>query len=276
MDNNTLAPPPDAACSSHASTLDASAIDNSTAPATSTGSVSPVSSGSPPPAAQTTAAEPTEPLSVPISSLSSTGQMQAQTMRPVAQPWPSLTARKPEWATGDAFFDTMAGMDSTEYRQYHAGLCLDQNLEEAGTSIAPSDNTSATGAEASHSPYSNIGLEHWNRTREQWTMGKWQAVPSPNGSNPALSAIHPGNHSAIYRSLVNDRKRLSKPIPLPLVIQVLVSGWKQDGVWPDSPTQPAPSAPESVPSSEPSLSQGINAYIPGFSSTHSQPIRRNP
>jgi len=218
MDNNTLAPPPDAACSSHASTLDASAIDNNTAPATFTGSVAPVSSGSPS-AAQTTVAEPTAPLSVPVSSLS-TGQMQAQTTRPVAQPRPSLTTRKPEWATGDPFFDTMAGMDSTEYRQYHAGLCLDQHLEEAGTSIAPSDKTSATGAESSPSPHSNIGLEHWNRTREQWTMGKWQAVPSPNGSNPALSAIHPGNHSTIYRSLVNDRKRLTKPIPLPLAVSV--------------------------------------------------------
>ncbi|KAF9122647.1 hypothetical protein BGW39_009607 [Mortierella sp. 14UC] len=107
-------------------------------------------------------------------------------------------------------------------------------------------------------------------------MGRWHVVQSANSQNPALNAIHPGNHDAIYDSLVYDRKRLSKPIPLPLVIKVLVSGWKRDGLWQESPAQPqsAPSsAPSSAPTSTPAL-QGVNAYVPGFSSTNSKPLQR--
>ncbi|KAG0331428.1 hypothetical protein BG004_001666, partial [Podila humilis] len=74
-------------------------------------------------------------------------------------------------------------------------------------------DTLANGSEAAAS----TGLEHWNRTREAWTKGQWHVVPSENSNNPALVALsNPGNHNAIYDSLVYDRKRLSKPIPLPL------------------------------------------------------------
>ncbi|KAF9993234.1 hypothetical protein BGZ79_002117 [Entomortierella chlamydospora] len=185
---------------------------------------------------------------------------------------------RPSWATGDPFFDTMAGMDSPEYRKYYVKTTDDQ-LEEATATMSIADQTSNGEGSSSTAPTdvsassstsdASIGLDHWNKTREQWTKGRWHVVPSPNSNNPALNAIHPGNHDAIYDSLVYDRKRLSKPIPLPLVIKVLVSGWKRDGVWQESPAQP-PSG--STPSSAPS--HGLNAYVPGFSSTNSQPVAR--
>ncbi|KAI1316497.1 hypothetical protein EDD11_009910 [Mortierella claussenii] len=193
----------------------------------------------------------------------------------------------------------MAGMGSPEYRQFYTdGSALsnqDQELGRAAATITISDPCSkkdmtcisasteaAAGTESGASSttsatasdlYPNIGLDHWNKTREQWTKGRWHIVPSANSNNPALSAIHPGNHDAIYDSLVYDRKRLSKPIPLPLVIKVLVSGWKRDGLWQESPAQPQ-SGPGSTPSSTPSATPGFNAYVPGFSSTHSQPLVR--
>ncbi|KAG0369313.1 hypothetical protein BC939DRAFT_532434 [Gamsiella multidivaricata] len=193
-------------------------------------------------------------------------------------------SKRPDWATGDPFFDTMAGMGSPEYQRYYTGITYntekgdnqDQGLETeaAAMTLADQDSGSAnktcSSTEAS-SPDSNTGLDHWNRTRDQWTKGRWHVVPSANSNNPALSAINPKNHDAIYDSLVYDRKRLSKPIPLPLVIKVLVSGWKRDGLWQESPAQP-PSGPGSTPSSAPS--QGINSYVPGFSSTHSLPIQK--
>lgn len=168
------------------------------------------------------------------------GDVNLITVNPGALPVNAAPVEKPAWATGDPFFDTMAGMDSSEYRQYLnqvsqknitsaandqiEGLVSTANSMALSEQIAVSDGPSnqssltATGAASSSATYINTGLEHWNRTREQWTKGRWHVVPSANSNNPALSAIHPGNHDAIYDSLVYDRKRLSKPIPLPLVV----------------------------------------------------------
>ncbi|KAF9383980.1 hypothetical protein CPB97_006035 [Podila verticillata] len=184
----------------------------------------------------------------------------------------SSEVAKPHWATGDPFFDTMAGMDdSLEYRQYISLISSSVTTTATTTPVTQEQATlesqisgmsldPAQGGEGSSTAAAlangsvaaaNTGLEHWNRTREAWTKGRWHVVPSENSNNPALSALNnPGNHDAIYDSLVYDRKRLSKPIPLPLVIKILVSGWKRDGLWQESPAQTPPS------------------YTPGFSSTN--------
>ncbi|KAF9419535.1 hypothetical protein BGZ76_004240 [Entomortierella beljakovae] len=161
----------------------------------------------------------------------------------------------------------MAGLESTECRKYYINTSPEtiQSLESvtAAMDIAekPSNKENISDTPSSDD---SIGLDHWNRTREKWTQGRWHVVPSANSNNPALNAIHPGNHDAIYDSLVYDHKRLSKPIPLPLVIKVLVSGWKRDGFWPET----------SVPGFTPSSVPTVNAYVPGFSSTNSQPVTR--
>lgn len=216
MDNRALAPPSgEAPSGSHnnSAALDTNVINSSTASAALTGSASSSeSSESPPFSTSTPAAEPTcnESLSV---------QTQEQGRISVDQK-PTSKAGMPGWATGDPFFDTMAGMDSQEYRQYLDGLPRDQYEQQEATATCSTcpDQEPMAASTLSTSPDANIGLDHWNRTREQWTMGRWHVVPSPNSNNPALNAIHPGNHGAIYRSLINDRKRLSKPIPLPLVV----------------------------------------------------------
>ncbi|KAF8938938.1 hypothetical protein EDD21DRAFT_172831 [Dissophora ornata] len=216
---------------------------------------------------------------IPAEAVSVTPLASALTATSEAHPAspPPPAAKKPDWATGDPFFDTMAGMESSEYGQYSAAGTIPSTTHTAtadtetadrntGNGEGDSEGSTSTSAQVSES-HPNTGLDHWNKTREQWTKGRWHVVPSANSNNPALSAIHPGNHDAIYDSLVYDRKRLSKPIPLPLVIKVLVSGWKRDGLWQESPTQPM-LAPGSTPS------QGINAYVPGFSSTNSQSVQK--
>ncbi|OAQ36524.1 hypothetical protein K457DRAFT_131746 [Linnemannia elongata AG-77] len=217
---------------------------------------------------------------------------------PSQAPAKAAAIKKPSWATGDPFFDTMAGMDTPEYHQYYNQLTAtssatdehlasstaqslsingsgdQQQLELSGSSSSPSQQQQQGQEQGQESPSeATTGLEHWNRTREEWTKGRWHVVQSANSQNPALNAIHPGNHDAIYDSLVYDRKRLSKPIPLPLVIKVLVSGWKRDGLWQESPAQPQ-ATPGSAPSSTPSVHSGVNAYVPGFSSTNSKPLQR--
>lgn len=167
-------------------------------------------------------------------------------MVPTPRPQAAATAtaiKKPSWATGDPFFDTMAGMDTPEYHQYYnqltsvsstsddllasstaQSLSIDgsgdqQRQESSSSSCSPSQQQQQQGQGSSDA---TTGLEHWNRTREEWTKGRWHVVQSANSQNPALNAIHPGNHDAIYDSLVYDRKRLSKPIPLPLVVSFCV------------------------------------------------------
>ncbi|KAF9578152.1 hypothetical protein BGW38_006202 [Lunasporangiospora selenospora] len=233
------------------------------------------------------------------------------TVPSTSRPQSKATAQKPSWATGDPFFDNMAGMEeSSEYQQYYQSL-LDsrpsplsqqgsQNLtglEMATASIllsadkesdpmAPLSSTESPATTESSSNNPNTGLDHWNQTREKWTLGRWQAVPSPNSSNPALSAFNDKNLDLIYDSLIFDRKKLSKPIPLPLVVKVLVSGWKRDGFWEETPVPPptlsgkgavdggwGPGPSRAVSQGSP-LPQGVNAHVPGFSSTHSNPIQR--
>ncbi|KAF9178554.1 hypothetical protein BGZ51_007676, partial [Haplosporangium sp. Z 767] len=46
------------------------------------------------------------------------GDVNLITVNPGALPVNAAPVEKPAWATGDPFFDTMAGMDSSEYRQY--------------------------------------------------------------------------------------------------------------------------------------------------------------
>ncbi|CAG8468850.1 1372_t:CDS:2, partial [Acaulospora colombiana] len=89
-------------------------------------------------------------------------------------------------------------------------------------------------------PYVNEGLELWNKRRELWTRGNHdpnslQSLPSENRNNPALANITPLNYNYIYDSLVHEKKKLVKPIPLSYVVTVLVSGWKRDEIWPSEP-----------------------------------------
>ncbi|CAG8506896.1 6062_t:CDS:2 [Funneliformis caledonium] len=101
-----------------------------------------------------------------------------------------------------------------------------------------------TGSSSSSGEYVNEGLTLWNRRREMWIRGNMEnSGPSSNRNNPALANITPNNYHSIYDSLIHEKKKLAKPVPLPYVIKILVSGWKRDGILPsDHPSGP-PSGP---------------------------------
>nr|CAG8579037.1 7091_t:CDS:2 [Entrophospora candida]CAG8604101.1 259_t:CDS:2 [Entrophospora candida] len=95
---------------------------------------------------------------------------------------------------------------------------------------------------------SESGLEYWNRQRELWTRENSDGSgPFSNKNNPALVNFTPKNYNKIYDSLIYGKKKLSKPIPLPYVIKVLVSGWKRDGIWPSDQPSPTSSTNAQVP-----------------------------
>ncbi|CAG8532934.1 4974_t:CDS:2, partial [Dentiscutata heterogama] len=96
----------------------------------------------------------------------------------------------------------------------------------------------------STSEFVNEGLEFWNKRRELWTRGNQNiSGTSDNRNNPALMSITPNNYNSIYDSLVYEKKKLVKPVPLPYVIKILVSGWKRDGIWPADPPSASSSNP---------------------------------
>ncbi|CAG8476644.1 1007_t:CDS:2 [Racocetra fulgida] len=77
------------------------------------------------------------------------------------------------------------------------------------------------------SEFVNEGLEFWNKRRELWTRENQNISETfDNKDNPALSNITPNNYNSIYDSLVHEKKKLVRPIPLPYV---------RDGVWPIEP-----------------------------------------
>ncbi|CAI2161992.1 5061_t:CDS:2 [Funneliformis geosporum] len=106
------------------------------------------------------------------------------------------------------------------------------------------ENGDAGSSSSSSGEYVNEGLELWNRRREMWIKGNIDnSGPSSNRNNPALANITPNNYHSIYDSLVHEKKKLAKPVPLPYVIKILVSGWKRDGVLPSDHPSGHPSGP---------------------------------
>ncbi|CAG8630162.1 7333_t:CDS:2 [Cetraspora pellucida] len=64
----------------------------------------------------------------------------------------------------------------------------------------------------------NEGLEFWNKRRELWTRENQNiSGTSDNRDNPALLNITPNNYNSIYDSLVCEKKKLARPVPLPYV-----------------------------------------------------------
>ncbi|CAG8758157.1 20699_t:CDS:2 [Gigaspora rosea] len=102
-----------------------------------------------------------------------------------------------------------------------------QEIQEQSTSSQ--EVTEENKDKETTSEFVNEGLEFWNKRRELWTRGNQNSSgTSDNRNNPALMNITPNNYNSIYNSLVYEKKKLAKPVPLPYVIKILVSGWKRD------------------------------------------------
>ncbi|CAG8498353.1 4453_t:CDS:2 [Scutellospora calospora] len=111
---------------------------------------------------------------------------------------------------------------------------LDQEIQQQSTST--SEVAIENNDNGSTSEFVNEGLDIWNKRRELWTRGNQNlSETSDNRNNPALMNITPNNYNSIYDSLVHEKKKLVKPIPLSYVIKVMVSGWKRDGICPTDP-----------------------------------------
>src|SRR3954468_7877355 len=85
------------------------------------------------------------------------------------------------------------------------------------STIVPENND--VGSNDSSGEY---GLELWNKRREMWIRGNSDnPESSSNRNNPALANITPNNYHSIYDSLIYEKKKLAKPVPLPYVVCIL-------------------------------------------------------
>ncbi|CAG8680391.1 28569_t:CDS:2 [Dentiscutata erythropus] len=96
---------------------------------------------------------------------------------------------------------------------------LSQEIQSQSTSSQ--ETTVEDKDKESTSKFVNEGLECWNKRRELWTRGNQNiSETSDNKNNPALMNITPNNYNSIYDSLVYEKKKLAKPVPLPYVTHV--------------------------------------------------------
>jgi hypothetical protein len=83
------------------------------------------------------------------------------------------------------------------------------------STIAPEKND----VDSSNGSSGEYGLELWNKRRELWIRGNnSNPESSSNRNNPALANITPNNYHSIYDSLIHEKKKLAKPVPLPYVV----------------------------------------------------------
>ena len=93
---------------------------------------------------------------------------------------------------------------------------IDPEANEEKEETSKIENSSSNGSSGEY------GLELWNKRREMWIRGNNDNLEaSSNRNNPALANITPNNYHSIYDSLIYEKKKLAKPVPLPYVVRIL-------------------------------------------------------
>lgn len=89
----------------------------------------------------------------------------------------------------------------------------------------------------------NLGYAHWLEQRKSWTAGHVSYSPERDPlsyrRNSNYSLVGPEHYERLYTCLIDKGRRLAKPAPLDLVVDVIVDGWKRRDLWPP-PNSPQP------------------------------------
>ncbi|KAI8388882.1 uncharacterized protein BYT42DRAFT_561600 [Radiomyces spectabilis] len=81
-----------------------------------------------------------------------------------------------------------------------------------------------------------IGAAAWHARRAAWRTPSTTEAPTnfATESTAWLQDLPREAQLNIYQHLVNERRQLNQPLPLEIVVKVLVTGWKENGTWPNS------------------------------------------
>ncbi|KAG2174941.1 hypothetical protein INT43_006003 [Umbelopsis isabellina] len=100
----------------------------------------------------------------------------------------------------------------------------------------PDSNTQMDQETVDSTPLENKPLKLWKSRRKAWT------TPTENGRKTEFVLPKEFTSKAamcsIYDSLITDRRKLVKPLSLSAAIQIMVTGWKRDGTWPEGMEAP--------------------------------------
>lgn len=175
-----------------------------------------------------------------------------------------------------------------------------KNDESCQIEISDKLQTNSITVTSTTIPSSTSGLHVWERERREWTLNHKSGPSSPTShsqtshssspiattaatptSNTTLSSNHHllknitrANYDAIYSHLIDGRK-LTQPLPLPFVMDVVIHGWRKEGFYDYPPAVPVPppvSAPAPAPAPDAGDGDGNgNAATVGASSTNPPP-----
>ncbi|KAI8579281.1 hypothetical protein K450DRAFT_242501 [Umbelopsis ramanniana AG] len=99
--------------------------------------------------------------------------------------------------------------------------------------VMPTDETAAPKGDQR---VENEGLALWHARRKAWTQPTANARRSAYLLPQELQSIQ--KMHTIYDSLIYQRRKFARPLPLPAVIDIIVCGWKRDGTWPQGMEAP--------------------------------------
>ncbi|XP_074312640.1 uncharacterized protein LOC141648081 isoform X1 [Silene latifolia] len=90
------------------------------------------------------------------------------------------------------------------------------------------------------SEFVNLGLNHWNQTRQDWVSSKNETSKGQqtrdsklrNRRFSVLDSLWPFSwKTTTYESLLGSNKAFSQPVPLAEMVDFLVDVWEQEGMY---------------------------------------------
>ncbi|KAG2185180.1 hypothetical protein INT44_001970 [Umbelopsis vinacea] len=102
--------------------------------------------------------------------------------------------------------------------------------------VMPTDETTPQNDLKGDQTVENEALQLWHERRKAWTQPTENARRSAYYLPQELQSIQ--KMHTIYDSLIYQRRKFARPLPLPAVIDIIVCGWKRDGTWPQGMEAP--------------------------------------
>ncbi|ORZ25611.1 hypothetical protein BCR42DRAFT_400547 [Absidia repens] len=87
---------------------------------------------------------------------------------------------------------------------------------------------------------SGLGEEAWVTRRKEWTTSTLEKLETTasNQQEQHIVTLNDDQKLNVYQALITERRSFKKPIPLGIVVDIVIHGWKKNGTWPDDEEAP--------------------------------------
>uniref|UniRef100_A0ACD5ZPM2 Uncharacterized protein n=1 Tax=Avena sativa TaxID=4498 RepID=A0ACD5ZPM2_AVESA len=115
---------------------------------------------------------------------------------------------------------------STSPREMENSALQSQRSMSSISTAAQSSDQHGAGSSSNPNEFVNQGLLLWNQTRQQWVGNR-----RVNNSQRQQTREPKIGWNATYESLLGSTKAFAQPIPLGEMVDFLVDGWEQEGLY---------------------------------------------